>query len=43
MKKFYGNFGIPVELVATAIQQIIEVLIDTTWNEVIIRPTKQIQ
>lgn len=42
-EQFYDNFGIPVDRVAAAIQQVVEVPEDTTWNEIIIRPTKQIQ
>ncbi|MGX7196582.1 SDR family oxidoreductase [Enterococcus olivae] len=41
--KFYENFGISVERVASAIQQIVDVPADTAWNEVIIRPTKQVR
>ncbi len=42
-EKFYENFGISVERVATTIQQAIDVPEDASWNEVIIRPTKQVQ
>ncbi|WP_197276560.1 hypothetical protein [Clostridium massiliamazoniense] len=42
-KKFYENFGIPVERVALTIQQAIDLPNDASWNEVIIRPTKQVQ
>lgn len=42
-EEFYENFGIPVERVASVIQQVIDVPADSAWNEVIIRPTKQVQ
>lgn len=42
-EKFYDNFGISVDRVATTIQQAIDLPEDAAWNEVIIRPTKQIQ
>lgn len=42
-EKFYEDFGIPVERVAKTIQQAIELPADTAWNEVILRPTKQVQ
>lgn len=42
-QSFYDNFAIPVERVAKTIQQAIELPSDASWNEVIIRPTKQVQ
>lgn len=42
-EEFYENFGIPVDRVASAIQQVIDVPADASWNEVIIRPTRQVQ
>lgn len=42
-EQFYGNFCIPVERVAAAIQQVSDVLTDNAWNEVTIRSTKQMQ
>lgn len=42
-EQFYQHYGISVERVAAAIQQVIETPEDTTWNEVVLRPTKQIQ
>jgi NADP-dependent 3-hydroxy acid dehydrogenase YdfG len=39
---FYETFGIPVERVALTIKQSIDLPNDATWNEVIIRPTKQV-
>jgi len=42
MKEFYKNFGIPAERVALTIKQAIDLPEDAAWNEVIIRPTKQL-
>ncbi|SET53252.1 NADP-dependent 3-hydroxy acid dehydrogenase YdfG [Enterococcus malodoratus] len=42
-EQFYGNFGISADRVATTIQQAIDLPADAAWNEVIIRPTKQVQ
>lgn len=42
-QQFYETFGISVDRVAVAIQQAIEVPEDTAWNEIVIRPTKQVQ
>lgn len=42
-EKFYKNFGISVDRVATTIQQAIDLPADAAWNEIIIRPTKQVQ
>lgn len=42
-EKFYENYGISVERVVRTIEQAIDLPEDTTWNEVIIRPTKQVQ
>ncbi|MBM7694687.1 NADP-dependent 3-hydroxy acid dehydrogenase YdfG [Peribacillus deserti] len=39
---FYENFGIPAERVALTIKQAIDLPDDAAWNEVIIRPTKQV-
>lgn len=41
-KEFYKNFGIPAERVALTIKQAIDLPEDAAWNEVIIRPTKQL-
>ncbi|MFD1171780.1 SDR family oxidoreductase [Oceanobacillus picturae] len=41
-KEFYKNFGISADRVALTIKQAIDLPEDTAWNEVIIRPTKQI-
>lgn len=41
-KKFQENFGISADGVALTIKQAIDLPEDATWNEVIIRPTKQI-
>ncbi|MCM3025113.1 SDR family oxidoreductase [Heyndrickxia ginsengihumi] len=41
-KEFYKNFGIPAERVALTIKQAIDLPDDAAWNEVIIRPTKQL-
>lgn len=40
---FYENFGISVDRLATTIQQAIDLPADASWNEIIIRPTKQVQ
>ncbi len=40
---FYAKFGISVDRVAKTILQAIDLPEDAAWNEVIIRPTKQIQ
>lgn len=42
-QQFYDSFGISVDRVATTIQQAIELPADAAWNEIIIRPTKQVQ
>ncbi|WP_251867795.1 SDR family oxidoreductase [Enterococcus malodoratus] len=42
-EQFYENFGISADRVATTIQQAIDLPADAAWNEVIIRPTKQVQ
>lgn len=42
-EQFYDQFGISVDRVATTIQQAIDLPADAAWNEVIIRPTKQVQ
>ena len=42
-EKFYENYGISVERVVRTIEQAIDLPEDATWNEVIIRPTKQVQ
>ncbi|MGM0216849.1 SDR family oxidoreductase [Enterococcus sp. AZ109] len=42
-EKFYDNFGISVDRVAATIQQAIDLPEDAAWNEVIIRPTRQVQ
>ncbi len=42
-ESFYDNFGISVDRVATTILQAIELPADAAWNEVIIRPTLQVQ
>lgn len=39
---FYATYGIPAERVALTIKQAIDLPDDTSWNEVIIRPTKQV-
>jgi NADP-dependent 3-hydroxy acid dehydrogenase YdfG len=39
---FYETFGIPAERVALTIKQSIDLPEDSTWNEIIIRPTKQV-
>jgi NADP-dependent 3-hydroxy acid dehydrogenase YdfG len=41
-EEFYRVYGIPVERVALTIKQAIDLPADTSWNEVIIRPTKQV-
>ncbi|WP_288227951.1 SDR family oxidoreductase [uncultured Enterococcus sp.] len=40
---FYDHFGISVDRVATTIQQAVDLPDDAAWNEIIIRPTKQVQ
>lgn len=42
-QQFYDSFGISVDRVATTIQQAIDLPADAAWNEIIIRPTKQVQ
>jgi len=42
-QQFYDSFGISVDRVATTIQQAIDLPVDAAWNEIIIRPTKQVQ
>lgn len=42
-QQFYDSFGISVDRVATTIQQAIDLSADAAWNEIIIRPTKQVQ
>lgn len=39
---FYEQYAIPVERVALTIKQAIDLPEDASWNEVIIRPTKQV-
>ena len=39
---FYENFAIPAERVALTIKQAIDLPADSAWNEVVIRPTKQL-
>ncbi|WP_315583601.1 SDR family oxidoreductase [Actinomyces viscosus] len=39
---FYEQFAVPAERVAATIVQAIELPEDSSWNEVIIRPTKQV-
>ncbi len=41
-KAFYEQHAIPVERVALTIKQAIDLPEDASWNEVIIRPTKQV-
>ena len=41
-KAFYEQYAIPVERVALTIKQSIDLPEDASWNEVIIRPTKQV-
>jgi NADP-dependent 3-hydroxy acid dehydrogenase YdfG len=41
-KDFYKNFGISADRVALTIKQAIDLPEDAAWNEVIIRPTKQL-
>ncbi|SNT57652.1 NADP-dependent 3-hydroxy acid dehydrogenase YdfG [Bacillus sp. OK838] len=41
-KEFYKNFGISADRVALTIKQAIDLPEDAAWNEVIIRPTKQL-
>lgn len=41
-EEFYKNFGIPAERVALTIKQAIDLPADTAWNEVVIRPSKQV-
>lgn len=41
-KEFYENFGISADRVALTIKQAIDLPEDAAWNEVIIRPTKQL-
>jgi NADP-dependent 3-hydroxy acid dehydrogenase YdfG len=41
-KEYYENFGIPVERVALTIKHAIDLPSDASWNEVIIRPTRQV-
>lgn len=41
-KNFYENIGITADRVALTIKQAIELPEDAAWNEVIIRPTKQL-
>lgn len=43
VQNFYDNFSIPVERVAKVIKQAIDMPEDTSLNEIIIRPTKQVQ
>ncbi|MGM0240727.1 SDR family oxidoreductase [Enterococcus sp. AZ103] len=40
---FYNNFGISADRVALTIKQAIDLPADAAWNEIIIRPTKQVQ
>ncbi|MGR2779794.1 SDR family oxidoreductase [Bacillus subtilis] len=41
-EEFYKNFGISADRVALTIKQAIDLPEDAAWNEVIIRPTKQL-
>ncbi|MFT8329956.1 SDR family oxidoreductase [Bifidobacterium psychraerophilum] len=41
MEKFYDEYAIPVERVASTIKQAIDLPEDSSWNEVVIRPTRQ--
>lgn len=42
MEKFYEDYAIPVERVALTIKQAIDLPEDSAWNEVVIRPTRQV-
>lgn len=42
IEAFYEQYAIPVERVALTIKQAIDLPEDASWNEVIIRPTKQV-
>lgn len=42
VEDFYAKVGITADRVATTIRQAIDLPDDTSWNEVIIRPTKQV-
>lgn len=39
---FYASHGIAPERVASTIKQAIDLPADTAWNEVVMRPTKQV-
>lgn len=42
-KEYYKTYGIsPAERIALTIKQAIELPVDATWNEIIIRPTNEI-
>ncbi|MCY7009047.1 SDR family oxidoreductase [Fusobacterium simiae] len=42
LQQFYDAYAIPVERIALTIKQAIDMDEDTAWNEIIIRPTKQV-
>ena len=42
VEEFYNKFAITPERVAQTIAESIDLPNDTSWNEVIIRPTKQV-
>lgn len=42
LQQFYDAYAIPVDRIALTIKQAIDLNEDATWNEILIRPTKQV-